>query len=187
MKTFDNGGKILNLRVATSETWKDKDGERQERTEWHQVVIKNENLAKIGDQYLSKGDRVGIEGKIQTRKWKDNNDNDRYSVEIVVGPFGGELILLENPKSNDNDNQRGSNDRGDRGSSRGGGNSRDRDSDDRGGRGSSRSNDDGGGRGRGRDDDRGSRNDRSASSSRGGNSSRPSNNDRNDMDDDIPF
>lgn len=94
-RTFQNGGKIVNLRIATSETWKDKvSGERKERTEWHAVSIMNEPLAKIAEQYLRKGSTVYIEGQLETRKWQDQSGADRYSTEIVLRPFNGTLILL---------------------------------------------------------------------------------------------
>ena len=90
-----SGGEVVNLRVATSENWKDRDGNRQERTEWHQVVIFNENLGRVAKSYLRKGSKVYLEGQIQTRKWQDQSGNDRYSTEIVLGKFRGELVLLD--------------------------------------------------------------------------------------------
>jgi single-strand DNA-binding protein len=95
VRTFQNGGKIVNLRVATSETWKDKQtGERKERTEWHSVSISNEGLAKIAEQYLRKGSTVYIEGQLETRKWQDQSGADRYTTEITVRPYRGELKLI---------------------------------------------------------------------------------------------
>ena len=95
VRTFQNGGKIVNLRIATSETWKDKaSGERKERTEWHAVSIMNEPLAKIAEQYLRKGSTVYIEGQLETRKWQDQSGADRYTTEIVLRPFNGTLTLL---------------------------------------------------------------------------------------------
>ena len=95
VRTFPNGGKVVNLRIATSETWRDKEsGERKERTEWHAVSIFNEGLAKIAEQYLSKGSTVYIEGQLETRKWQDQSGADRYSTEIVLRPYRGELTLL---------------------------------------------------------------------------------------------
>ncbi len=94
-RSFANGGEVVNLRVATSETWKDRDGNRQERTEWHQVVIFNENLGRVAKSYLKKGSKVYLEGQIQTRKWQDQSGNDRYSTEIVLQKFRGELVLLD--------------------------------------------------------------------------------------------
>jgi len=86
---------VVNLRVATSETWKDRDGNRQERTEWHRVAIFNQNLAKVAKNYLRKGSKVYLEGQIQTRKWTDQSGQERYSTEIVLQNFRGELQLLD--------------------------------------------------------------------------------------------
>ena len=94
-RTFQNGSKVVNLRIATSETWRDKaSGERKERTEWHSVAIFNEPLAKIAEQYLRKGSTVYIEGQLETRKWQDKDGQDRYSTEVVLRPYRGELTLL---------------------------------------------------------------------------------------------
>ena len=96
VRTFQNGGKVVNLRIATSENWKDKNtGERRERTEWHSVAIFNEPLGRIAEQYLRKGSKVYIEGQLETRKWQDQSGADRYSTEVVVRPFRGELTLLD--------------------------------------------------------------------------------------------
>ena len=86
---------MVNLRVATSESWKDRDGNRQERTEWHRVVIFNENLGRVAKSYLRKGSKVYLEGQIQTRKWTDQSGADRYSTEVVLQRFRGELVLLD--------------------------------------------------------------------------------------------
>lgn len=95
VRSFPNGGKVVNLRIATSETWRDRNsGERKERTEWHSVAIFNENLAKIAEQYLRKGSTVYIEGQLETRKWQDQSGADRYTTEIVLRQFRGELTLL---------------------------------------------------------------------------------------------
>jgi single-strand DNA-binding protein len=94
-RSFSNGGEVVNLRLATSETWKDRDGNRQERTEWHRVVIFNENLGRVAKQYLKKGSKVYIEGQLQTRKWQDNSGQDKYSTEVVLQKFRGELVLLD--------------------------------------------------------------------------------------------
>lgn len=93
-RTMGSGGEVVNLSVATTERWNDRDGNRQERTEWHRVVIFNENLGKIAKQYLRKGSSVYLEGQLQTRKWQDNNGQDRYSTEVVLQRFRGELVLL---------------------------------------------------------------------------------------------
>jgi single-strand DNA-binding protein len=91
-----DGRPIVNLRVATSESWRDKGtGERREKTEWHRVVIFNENLAKVAEQYLKKGSKVYIEGQLQTRKWQDQSGQDRYSTEVVLQQFRGELTMLD--------------------------------------------------------------------------------------------
>jgi single-strand DNA-binding protein len=95
-RTFSNGGEVVNLRIATSESWKDRDsGERKEKTEWHSVAIFNENLGRVAKNYLRKGSKVYIEGQIQTRKWQDQSGNDRYTTEIVLQKFRGELVLLD--------------------------------------------------------------------------------------------
>jgi single-strand DNA-binding protein len=91
-----DGRPIVNLRVATSENWRDKaSGERRERTEWHRVVIFNENLAKIAEQYLKKGSKVYLEGQLQTRKWQDQSGQDRYSTEVVLQGFNAQLTMLD--------------------------------------------------------------------------------------------
>jgi single-strand DNA-binding protein len=94
-RSLNSGGEVVNLRVATSEQWKDKDGNRQERTEWHRVVIFNENLGRVAKNYLRKGSKVYLEGQIQTRKWQDQSGADRYSTEVVLQRFRGELVLLD--------------------------------------------------------------------------------------------
>jgi single-strand DNA-binding protein len=94
-RSLNNGGEVVNMRIATSETWKDKEGQRQERTEWHNVVIFNENLGRVAKSYLRKGSKVYVEGQIQTRKWQDQSGNDRYTTEIVLQRFRGELVLLD--------------------------------------------------------------------------------------------
>ena len=96
VRTFQNGGKVCNLRIATSDTWKDRNtGERREKTEWHSVAIFNENLARLAEQYLRKGSKVYVEGKLETRKWQDQSGQDRYSTEVVLRPFSGELTFLD--------------------------------------------------------------------------------------------
>jgi single-strand DNA-binding protein len=94
-RSFSNGGEVVNMRIATSENWKDRDGNRQERTEWHNVAIFNENLGRVAKSYLRKGSKVYIEGQLQTRKWQDQSGNDRYTTEIVLQKFRGELVLLD--------------------------------------------------------------------------------------------
>ena len=96
VRTFQNGGKVVNLNIATSETWRDKaSGERKERTEWHRVAILNENLATIAEKYLKKGSKVYLEGQLETRKWQDQSGAERYSTEVVLRPYRGELTLLD--------------------------------------------------------------------------------------------
>lgn len=93
------GDPVVNLRIATSETWRDKSsGERKEKTEWHSVVIFNDQLAKVAEQYLRKGMKVYVEGSLQTRKWQDQSGNDRYSTEIVLQKYRGELQMLDKPE-----------------------------------------------------------------------------------------
>jgi single-strand DNA-binding protein len=158
VRSFGNGGKVVNLRIATSETWRDKQsGERKERTEWHSVAIYNEALGKIAEQYLKKGSTVYIEGQLETRKWQDQSGADRYSTEVVLRQFRGELTLL-----------------GGRDGGSGGGGSGDGGYDDRGGYGDSSQ---GGGGSYGGGGPRGG-------SGSGGGASGGS---RSDMDDEIPF
>ena len=96
VRTFQNGGKVCNLRIATSETWKDKStGERRERTEWHSVAIFSEGLVRVCEQYLRKGSKVYVEGQLQTRKWQDQSGHDRYTTEIVLSGFNGTLTMLD--------------------------------------------------------------------------------------------
>lgn len=96
VRTFSNGGKVCNLRIATSENWKDRNtGERRERTEWHSVAIFSEGLVRVAEQYLRKGSKVYIEGQLQTRKWQDQNGQDRYSTEVVLQGFGSTLTMLD--------------------------------------------------------------------------------------------
>ncbi len=162
VRSFPNGGKVCNLRIATSENWRDKaTGERKERTEWHSVAIFNEGLVKIAEQYLRKGSTVYIEGQLETRKWQDQSGADRYTTEVVLRPYRGEMTLLGG--------------RGDTaGAGSGGGSSYGGDS---GGYGNDRASGGGGGdsRGGGYDSGRGG-------AGYGGGSSNPS-----DMDDEIPF
>lgn len=96
IRSFQNGGKVANLRIATSESWKDKaTGERKEKTEWHTVAIFSEGLVSVVERYLKKGSKVFVEGKLQTRKWQDQNGQDRYSTEIVIQGLGGTLTMLD--------------------------------------------------------------------------------------------
>lgn len=103
IKAFQSGGRIANLRLAVSESWKDKDtGERKERTEWVSVVLSSDGLVNLADRYLRKGTKVFVSGKMRTRKWQDSNGNDRYSTEIVVGGFDGKLVMLSGKPEGEN-------------------------------------------------------------------------------------
>lgn len=96
VRSFQNGGKVCNLRIATSENWKDRNtGERRERTEWHTVAIFSEGLVRVAEQYLRKGSKIYLEGKLQTRKWQDQSGQDRYSTEIVLQGFDATLVMLD--------------------------------------------------------------------------------------------
>ncbi|KAA2215173.1 single-stranded DNA-binding protein [Teichococcus oryzae] len=95
VRNFQNGGRVVNLRLATTDSYKDREGNRQERTEWHSVAIFNERVGEIAEKYLRKGSKVYIEGKLETRKWQDQSGQDRYSTEVVIRNFGGELTLLD--------------------------------------------------------------------------------------------
>ncbi|NNC59712.1 MAG: single-stranded DNA-binding protein [Erythrobacter sp.] len=98
IRSFQNGGKVCNLRIATSEQWKDRNtGERQERTEWHTVAIFSEGLVNVCERFLKKGSKVFVEGQLQTRKWQDQSGNDRYSTEVVLRGFNGTLTMLDGP------------------------------------------------------------------------------------------
>lgn len=164
VRSFPNGGKVVNLNIATSETWRDKaSGERKERTEWHRVAIFSEPLAKIAEQYLRKGSTVYIEGALETRKWQDQSGAERYTTEIVLRPFRGELTLLGG--------------RGEGGGGQGGGEDRGGYDNYEGGQGGGASGYSGGGASRG-----------GASGGYGGGASGgASGGGRSDMDDEIPF
>ena len=96
IRSMQNGNRVANLAVATSESWKDKQtGERRERTEWHRVVVFNEGLVNLCERYLKKGSKVYIEGQLETRKWQDQSGNDRYTTEVVMRPFRSELTMLD--------------------------------------------------------------------------------------------
>jgi len=104
VKDFDNGGKVCNLAVATSESWKDKStGERRERTEWHRVAIFNTALVDLAQRFLKKGSKVYLEGQLETRKWQDQDGNDRFSTEVVLRPFNGEMTFLDGKNAQDGD------------------------------------------------------------------------------------
>ena len=101
VRTMQNGGRVVTLSVATSESWKDQNGDRQERTEWHRVVIFNDGLGKVAEQFLVKGAKVYIEGHLRTRKWQDQSGADRYSTEIVLNPYNGVITFLDSRKKSD--------------------------------------------------------------------------------------
>ncbi len=102
VKSVQKGGKICNMRLATSERWKDKQtGEQKERTEWHSVVLNSDGLVSVAERFLRKGSKVYIEGMLSTRKWQDQSGNDRYSTEIKVGGFDGKLVMLDGAKGSD--------------------------------------------------------------------------------------
>ena len=101
IRNFPNGGKICNFSVATSETWRDRNsGEKQERTQWHNISILSEPLVNIAERFLKKGSKVYLEGQLETRKWQDNSGADRYSTEIVLRPYKGEITLIDNKADN---------------------------------------------------------------------------------------
>ncbi|PID36806.1 MAG: single-stranded DNA-binding protein [Rhodobacterales bacterium] len=104
VRSFPSGGKVANLRIATSETWKDRNtGERRERTEWHRVAIYSEPLVRVAEQYLRKGSKIYIEGKLETRKWQDQSGQDRYTTEIALRPYSSELTMLDSRGSGGGD------------------------------------------------------------------------------------
>lgn len=104
IRRTQDGRAIANLSIATSESWRDRNsGERREKTEWHRVVIFNENLAKVAEQYLNKGSKVYIEGALQTRKWQDQSGQDRYSTEVILQGFNATLVMLDGRQDGDRD------------------------------------------------------------------------------------
>lgn len=108
-RSMNSGGEVVSFTLATSETWNDRDGNRQEKTEWHNVVIFNENLGRVAKNYLRKGQKAYIEGQLQTRKWTDQNGSDRYTTEIVLQRFRGELVLLSGREGGSGGNMGGGN------------------------------------------------------------------------------
>jgi single-strand DNA-binding protein len=102
VRNLPNGGKVVGIRLATTESWRDKQtGERRDATEWHNISIFNEGIGKVAEQYLKKGSKVMVEGQLKTRKWQDQNGNDRYSTEIHLGNFGAQMILLGDKSEGD--------------------------------------------------------------------------------------
>lgn len=153
VKSFQNGGKICNLRVATSESWNDRaSGEKKEKTQWHQVVIKSEGLAGVAERFLRKGSKVYLEGQIETRKWTDNTGNDRYSTEVVLSGPRAVMTMLDGAKSGGGGDSWGGNSGGPSGGYNGGGSSGGSGSGSGGGWGQTGGNQ-GGGSGGGFDDD----------------------------------
>ncbi|WOE75195.1 single-stranded DNA-binding protein [Alterisphingorhabdus coralli] len=124
VRSFQNGGRVCNLRIATTDSWKDRNtGERQERTEWHSVAIFQEGLVGVAERYLKKGSKVYIEGALRTRKWQDQSGNDRYTTEVVLQGYGGNLTMLDSPgggQRGGGGNYGGGNDYGSAGGSGGG-------------------------------------------------------------------
>ncbi|MEM7498754.1 MAG: single-stranded DNA-binding protein [Pseudomonadota bacterium] len=121
VRSFQNGGQVCNLRIATSETWRDKQsGDRREKTEWHSVAIFSEPLVRVAQQYLKKGSKVYIEGQLETRKWQDQSGQDRYSTEVVLRPYRSELTMLDSRSSEGGGFGGGGGGGGDFGGSRGG-------------------------------------------------------------------
>ena len=97
IRNFPNGGRVCNFSVATSESWRDKNsGEKQERTQWHNISILSDPLVNIAERFLKKGSKVYLEGQLETRKWQDNSGSDRYSTEVVLRPYKGEITLIDN-------------------------------------------------------------------------------------------
>ena len=107
-RSFQNGGKVVSFSVATSENWKDKNsGERKDRTEWHNVSIFSEGLARVAEQYLKKGSKVYLEGQLETRKWQDKDGNDRYTTDVVLRNFNSSMVLLDSRESSGGGASRG--------------------------------------------------------------------------------
>jgi single-strand DNA-binding protein len=103
-KSFQNGGRVVNLRIATSESWKDKNtGEKKERVEWHSVAIFSEGIGNVAERYLRKGSKVYLEGQLQTRKWQDQDGKDRYSTEVVLQGYDAKLLMLDGPQGGSSD------------------------------------------------------------------------------------
>ena len=111
IRNFPNGGRVCNFSVATSESWRDKNsGEKQERTQWHNISILSDPLVNIAERFLKKGSKVYLEGQLETRKWQDNSGSDRYSTEIVLRPYKGEITLIDNKADSNMSNESTNND-----------------------------------------------------------------------------
>jgi single-strand DNA-binding protein len=101
IRTFQNGGRVASFSIATSESWKDKaTGERKEKTEWHRISVLNENLVGVVERFLKKGSKVYVEGQLETRKWTDQSGQEKFSTEVVLRPFRGELTMLDGANNN---------------------------------------------------------------------------------------
>lgn len=107
IRSFQSGGKVANLRLAVTEKWKDKSGERKEKTEWVSVAIFNEGLVGVAERFLRKGSKVFIQGSLSTRKWQDQSGNDHYSTEVVLRGFNGSLVMLDGPQEQRGERKRG--------------------------------------------------------------------------------
>ena len=106
IRNFPNGGRVCNFSVATSESWRDKNsGEKQERTQWHNISILSDPLVNIAERFLKKGSKVYLEGQLETRKWQDNSGSDRYSTEVVLRPYKGEITLIDNKADSNMSNE----------------------------------------------------------------------------------
>ena len=106
VRSFQNGGRVLTFSVATSETWKDRNGEQRERTEWHRVVVHVDGLIDIGERHLRKGSKVLVQGKLETREWTDQGGARRFATEIALRPFQSNLVLLDSPGGRDESSAR---------------------------------------------------------------------------------
>lgn len=114
IKSFQNGGKLANFSIATTETWKDRaTGERKERTEWHNIAVNGDGLVGVVERFLKKGSKVYVEGQLRTRKWQDRDGSDRYTTEVVIAGSGGSLTMLDGPKGGDSSSRSGSSGGGD--------------------------------------------------------------------------
>ena len=107
VRTFGNGGKVANFSIATSERWKDKQGQAQEKTEWHNIAVFNDGLVGVIERYVKKGSKLYVEGKLQTRKWQDRDGNDKYTTEVVLQGYGGALTMLDSREGQGGQNTRG--------------------------------------------------------------------------------
>ncbi len=113
VRSFQNGGRVCNFSMATSESWKDKNsGEKRERTQWHNITVHNDGLIGVIERFVKKGSKILVEGTLENRKWQDQGGNDRWITEVVLRNFGGTILLLDSKNSNGGDNRGGGDDRG---------------------------------------------------------------------------